>query len=189
MKLQDAIKEIQQSRSKFQIEKFVLGQHDTPEMQYYQLCIEAGGLIESIEEADLKIQKLHAEIDELRATGKKSDEIEAQIKELRIRSLETGMIGTKRELAYMEELFEQYEHYTREQIEAAQPDYWKQRLMRVGEMQMLAAQGGVNWAQLEALYQADALEIALEEMPQFQHITDKPTKLLTAKVVREKIND
>lgn len=35
-----AIAEVQQPRSRFQLERFVLGQHATLEMQYYQVCLE-----------------------------------------------------------------------------------------------------------------------------------------------------
>ena len=189
MNIQTAIKEIQQSRSRYQIEKFVVGQHDSPEMQYYQLVIEANGTTNAIAETELRIQKLKAEADELRETGKKSDSIEAQIKELSIPEFETQLIGQRRELAFMEELFSQYENYTREDIERAQPEYWRQRLMRVGEMQMLARQGGVDWAQLEALYQANLLQDAIAEMPTMAHLDGKPKTLLTAEVVKEETND
>jgi len=189
MKIQEAIKEIQQSRSRYQIEKFVVGQHDSPEMQYYQLCIEANVTANSIKETELRIEKIKAEADELRETGKKSDAIEAQIKELAVPELETQLIGQRRELAYMEELFSQYENYTREDIEQAQPEYWRNRLMRVGEMQMLARQGGVDWAHIQALYQADVLHEAMTKMPTLTHLDGKSTKLLTAQTVKEKIND
>ena len=189
MNIQTAIKEIQQSRSRYQLEKFVVGQHDSPEMQYYQLVIEANGTINSIKETELRIEKVKAEADELRETGKKSDSIEAQIKELSIPELETQLIGQRRELAFMQELFSQYENYTREDIELAQPEYWRNRLMRVGEMQMLARQGGVDWAHLQALYQADVLHEAITKMPTMSHLDGKSTQLLTARVVKEEIND
>ena len=35
-----AIAEVQQPRSRFQLERFVLGQHATDEMRYYQTVIE-----------------------------------------------------------------------------------------------------------------------------------------------------
>ena len=189
MNIQAAIKEIQQSRSRYQLEKFVIGQHDSPEMQYYQLCLEANTTMGAIQETELRIEKLKAEAEELRETGKKSDAIEAKIKELQIPNLETQLIGQRRELDFMEELFSQYPTYTREDIEKAQPDYWRQRLMRVGEMQMLARQGGVDWAQLEALYQADLLQEAITQMPTMVHLEEKPTTLLTAAVTKEKTND
>jgi hypothetical protein len=185
MNIQAAIKDIQQSRSRYQLEKFVVGQHDSPEMQYYQLVIEANGTTNSIKETELLIQKVKAEAEELRETGKKSDSIEAQIKELSIPELETQLIGQRRELAFMEELFLQYENYTREDIELAQPEYWRNRLMRVGEMQMLARQGGVDWAHLQALYQADVLHEAITKMPTMAHLDGKSNQLLTARIVEE----
>tara|TARA_R110000868_G_scaffold151151_1_gene374782 strand:- start:400 stop:981 length:582 start_codon:yes stop_codon:yes gene_type:complete len=189
MNIQNAIKDIQQSRSRYQLEKFVVGQHDSPEMQYYQLVVEANGTTNSIKETELRIEKVKAEAEELRETGKKSDSIEAQIKELSIPELETQLIGQRRELAFMEELFLQYENYTREDIELAQPEYWRNRLMRVGEMQMLARQGGVDWAHLQALYQADVLHEAITKMPTMAHLDGKSDQLLTAKIVEEKTND
>lgn len=189
MTIEQAIKEIIQSRSRYQLEKFVVGQHHSPEMQYYQLVIEAHNMIHAIKETELTIQKIKFQAQELRETGKKSDEIEAQIKELSISLLESNLIGQKRELEFMEDLFSQFENYTREQIEKAQPDYWRNRLMRVGEMQMLARQGGVDWAQLEALYQADLLPQAITEMPTMAHLEGKSNQLFTAKVLKGEIND
>jgi hypothetical protein len=170
MNIQEKINKIQQSRSKYQIEKFVIGQHHSPEMKYYQLCVETQGLISSITENELRIEKLKAEAEELISTGKKSDEIEARIKLLSVPALETQLLGSKRELAIFEELFDTFPEYTREQIEAAQQEYWETRLTRVAQLQMLSRQGGVDWAQLEAIYQTGELEKALENIPTLSHL-------------------
>jgi hypothetical protein len=170
MDLQQKINEIQQSRSKYQIEKFVLGQHHTPEMRYYQLCLETNGLINSIAEAELRIEKAKAEAEELISTGKKSDEIEARIKLLSVPALESQLAGSKRELAILEELFSASPEFTRKQIEEAQQEYWETRLTRVAQLQMLSKQGGVDWAQLEAIYQTGELEKALEHIPTLSHL-------------------
>lgn len=173
MNIKQAKKEITQSRSKYQIEKFVLGQHHSQEMQYLQLVIEADGLMNSIKEMELQIKKAKAEAEELRATGKKSDSIEAEIKELTIETLEVNVIGNKRELSYMEELFEAYPKFTRDEIEDAQKSYWETRLMRTAQFQMLARQGGVDWAQLEALQQANVIEQSFSVIPSFNYMTDE----------------
>jgi hypothetical protein len=187
MDIKDAIKEIRQSRSRYQIEKFVVGQHQSPEMQYYQLCVEMNGLINTIKETKLRIQKVQAEAEELRETGKKSDAIEAEIKEMSIEELENHILGSERELAFMQELFDQYPKYTREEIEEAQPAYWEQRLTRVAQLQMLSAQGGVDWAQLEAIYQANIMEKALEQIPTMNFVEDRPEVLIIEN--KEKKND
>jgi hypothetical protein len=178
MKIKDAIKEIRQSRSRYQIEKFVVGQHHSPEMQYYQLCVEMNGLINTIKETKLRIKKIEAKAEELRETGKKSDAIEAEIKEMSIEELENHILGSERELAFMTELFEQYPKYTREEIEEAQPAYWETRLTRVAQLQMLSAQGGVDWAQLEAIYQANIMEKALEQIPTMNFVEDRDEVLI-----------
>jgi hypothetical protein len=165
MNIQEKVKAIKQSRSKYQIEKFVIGQHHSPEMQYYQLCLEVESVFNSIAETELRIRKVKAEAEELKATGKESDAIEAEIKLLSIENLEAHLIGSKRELAIFEELFEQYPEYTREDIEEAQQEYWETRLTRVAQLQMLSRQGGVDWAQLEAVWQAGIMEKALVEIP------------------------
>ncbi len=40
MELEQAIREVQQPRSRFQIEHFVIGAHDTPEMRFHQIVLE-----------------------------------------------------------------------------------------------------------------------------------------------------
>lgn len=174
MNIEQAISEITQSRSKYQLEKFVVGQHHAPEMQYYQLCLEASTLIKAVKESELKIAKRKAEAEELRETGKKSDAIQADILELGIPSMENSLKGTKRELAFLEELFEKFPKYTRDEIEEAQQDYWETRLTRVAQLQMLSRQGGVDWAQLEAVYQAGIMQEALTAIPTFNQLEEPP---------------
>jgi len=186
MNSKEAIQEIKQNRSKFQLQKFVVGQHHTPEMQYYQLLLEIETLQEALEESELRVRKLYAEAEELRETNKKSDAIEAEMKERSAKKVEEGIIGTKRELEYLEELFEEYPKYTREEIEAAQPQYWEERLIRVAQLQYLSGvSGGIPWAQFEALYQADVLPKALDEIKTLNQLEEKPDKLLTLAVQKE----
>jgi predicted RNase H-like nuclease (RuvC/YqgF family) len=170
MDIHKAIKEIRQSRSRYQLEKFVIGQHHSPEMQYYQLTLEAAGLISTIKETELRIRKIQAECEELRETGKKSDAIEADIKELSLEDLELHLIGSRRELEHLKALFEDFPKFTREEIEAAQGDYWQTRLSRVAEMQMLSRQSGIDWAQIEAIYQTGNLPQAMLTVGSMQHL-------------------
>jgi hypothetical protein len=188
MNIKDAIKEITQNRSKYQLEKFVIGQHHTPEMQYYQLCREALVVMNSIEQTKLKIEKVKAQAEELRETGKKSDAIEAQIMELSIPSMEENLISSQRELDFMQEMFDEFPKFTRQEIEDAQQDYWETRLTRTSQLQMLSRQGGVDWAQLEAVYQAGIIEQALAEIPTMSHLST-PIALAHQEPIKEIKND
>lgn len=177
MKIEDAIKEIQQSQSKYQYEKFVIGQHDSPEMQYYQTVVEASSRIRTLKETELRLKKIEAEIEELLETGKKSDAIEAEIKKLNIEDIKLGLIGQRRELQILEDIFNEFPNYTREEIEAAQPEYWHRRLMRTAQLQLMS--GHVDWAQLEAIHQAGILPEAIEALPTMNYLENKAQQLLT----------
>ena len=57
MDIHDAIAEVQQPRSRYQLVHFVLGQHDTPEMQFYQLMLELQDMGYKLRMAQLNVRK------------------------------------------------------------------------------------------------------------------------------------
>ena len=157
-----AMAEIQQSRSNFQLEKFVVNQHETPEMQYLQTLIELQRLYYTIRSVSLDMKKAEIEISRKRATGDEVDEIEAQMKELNLEQTRVVGIGAFRELEKLLSIYDSFEHkYTREEIEAAQPEYWNKRLHRQATLEAIGgsqAQAG----HLDSLRQIGALEISPE---------------------------
>lgn len=167
---------IDQSRSRYQLERFVVGQHHTPEMQYVQLVRELHGATNALEEGMLKIELMRAEAEELRESGLRSDQIAADIKERSIEKKLLSLESTKREIAIMHEMLEAYPRYTRDQIEAGQERYWQERLVRVAQMQALA--GGVGWAHIEALWQADAIGMLSSQDPLGELMRAGPPQLM-----------
>jgi hypothetical protein len=172
-----AMAEVQQSRSEFQIEKFVVGQHDTDEMRYFQTLIELQQLYYSMKTVTLEMKKTEIEISRLRSTGDEIDEIDAQIRELSLEQTRLIGIGGFRELEVLLNIYNCFEHkYTRAEIEDAQPEYWNKRLSRQATLEAI---GGTQAqaAHLDALRQMGALEMAPEggirpvsqEMQQFAH--------------------
>lgn len=158
-----AIAEVQQPRSRFQIERFVLGQHATPEMQYYQTVLELQDMIYKYKLAQIAVKKTEAEISRLRATGDEIDELDAQEKELALVQTRFVMIGHERELAHLVDIFNSFEHkYTRDEIEATQPDYWRERLTNNAKAMLLGG-SSVNPAHIEAMEQAGVLESFIGE--------------------------
>lgn len=153
-----AIAEVQQPRSRFQLERFVLGQHATEEMQYYQTLIELQDMIYKYKLAQINVKKSEAKIAKLRATGDEVDELKAQELELGLAQTKFAMIGAEREIAHLVDIYKSFEHnYTRAEIEAAQPDYWKARLTGNANA-MLMSGGSVNPSHIEAMEQAGILE-------------------------------
>lgn len=161
-----AIAEVQQPRSRFQLERFVLGQHLTPEMQYYQTVIELQDMIYKYKLAQISVKKAEVKIAKLRKTGDELDELKAQEIELGLVQTRFTMIGAERELKELVDIWNGFEHkYTRAEIETAQPDYWQARLTNNARA-MLMGGGGVNPAHLEAMDQAGVLDSFVELVAQ-----------------------
>ena len=160
MNIREAIEEIQQPRSRYQLIHFVLGQHDTPEMQFYQLMMELQDMGYKLRMARLGVKKLEIEIARLLETGDELDAIEAEEKQVNLEQTMIVMRGAEREVAVLEDIFNSCQHYTRDEIEHAQPEYWEKRLTRQTNLQIMS--GGVQWAQLASIRQIGLLDELFE---------------------------
>lgn len=163
-KIEQAIAEVQQPRSRFQLERFVLGQHATPEMQYYQTCIELQDAIYKYKLAQINVKKSELKIARLRSTADELDELKAQEIELGLTQTSITMLGAEREMKHLIEIWDSFSHkYTRDEIEAAQPDYWQARLTNNAKA-MLMGGASVNAAHIEAMEQAGVLDSFVAEV-------------------------
>jgi hypothetical protein len=160
MNIHDAIAEIQQPRSRYQLIHFVLGQHDTPEMQFYQLMLELQDMGYKLRMAQLNVRKTEVEIARLLETGDELDALEAEEKQVGLEQTQIVMKGAQREIAILEDIFNTCQHYTRDEIEHAQPEYWQARLTRQTNLQMMS--GNVQWAQLDSMRQIGLLDDLVE---------------------------
>ena len=161
MDIDEAIAEVQQPRSRYQLVHFVIGQHDTPEMRFYQLCLELQDMGHKLRIAQLGVRKAEIEIRRLVETGDELDAIEAEEKQIGLDHTRIVMRGAEREIAILTDLFDESQKFTRAEIEHAQPEYWQARLTRQTNLQLMA--GGVGWAQLDAMRQAGLLDELVAE--------------------------
>ena len=162
--IEKAIAEVQQPRSRFQLERFVLGQHATDEMRYYQTVIELQDAIYKYKLAVINVKKSELKIAKLRATGDELDELKAQQVELGLAQTGFAMLGAEREMKHLLEIFDTFTHkYTRAEIEAAQPDYWQARLTNNARA-MLMGGSSVNASHIEAMEQAGVLDNFVAEV-------------------------
>lgn len=162
--INQAIAEVQQPRSRFQLERFVLGQHATEEMRYYQTVIELQDAIYKYKMAVLGVKKSQVKIDRLRATNDELDELKAQEVELGLAQTQFAMLGAEREMKELLAIFDSFKHkYTRAEIEAAQPDYWQARLTNNAKAMLMGGQS-VNAAHIEAMEQAGVLDSFVSEV-------------------------
>ena len=173
MDIAAAIAEVQQPRSRYQIIHFVLGQHDTPEMRFYQLMMEIQDVGYKLRIAGLGLRKGEVEIERLLATGDEIDAIEAEEKHVNLEQTRVVMLGAEREMAVLTDLFDESQKFTRDEIEHAQPEYWEARLARQTNLQLMA--GSVQWSQLDAVRQIGKLD----------ELIDAREKQLVAEMARE----
>lgn len=154
-----AMAEIQQPRSPFQLEKFVINQHSTPEMQYSQCVTEIQALYYTIKTVTLDMQIQEIKAKRLLETGDEIDALEAQKLELGLEQTRLVGIGAFRELEILLDIFESFpKKFTRQEIDNAQPEYWSNRLHKQAVLQELGgSQAGA--AHLEALTQIGAFQI------------------------------
>ena len=164
MNIADAITEIQQPRSRFQLVHFVIGQHDTPEMRYYQVCIELQDMGYKLRKAEIAGRKSQVKIARLLATGDELDALEAEEKQVDLEQTRIVMRGAEREIAILTDLFDESQKFTRDEIEHAQPEYWKARLTRQTNLQLLS--GNVDVGQLTSLHNAGLLDGLIAEREQ-----------------------
>ena len=169
MNITEAIAEIQQPRSRFQLIHFVIGQHDTPEMRFYQLCLELQDMGYKLRVAQLGVRKAEIEIARLLETGDELDALEAEEKQVGLEQTLIVMRGAEREIAVLTDLFDESQKFTRDEIEHAQPEYWEKRLTRQTNLQVMA--GNVQWGQLESMRQAGLLDEMVAEREQM--LTDQ----------------
>ena len=160
MNIAEAVAEIQQPRSRYQLIHFVIGQHDTPEMRFYQLCLELQDTGSKLRMAELAVKKARIEIARLLETGDELDAVEAEEKRVGLEQTLIVMGGAEREMAILTELFDESQKFTRDEIEHAQPEYWEKRLTRQTNLQLMS--GGVQWSQLDSLRQIGKLDALVD---------------------------
>ena len=164
MNITEAIAEIQQPRSRFQLIHFVIGQHDTPEMRFYQLCLELQDMGYKLRVAELSVRKTEVEISRLLETGDELDAIEAEEKQVGLEQTLIVMRGAEREIAVLTDLFDESQKFTRDEIEHAQPEYWQKRLTRQTNLQVMS--WNVGWAQLDSMRQIGLLDEMVSDREQ-----------------------
>lgn len=165
----EAFLEIQKPRTNFQLEKFVVGQHDLPEQQYKQTLLEIQQLIFNLKSIRLELKKTEIEIARLRATKDEIDEVDAQIKEIGQERTKLALVGAIRELKDLIEIWKKFPvKFTYQQLEQSEPDYWDKRLTRQAALEHMGSDGKIGWASLDALRQIGSLDKVIMDESQMK---------------------
>lgn len=142
------------SRTRYQLRQFVINQHDTPQMRWRQILIEAQDLAYKIRMAELDCEQKKIEIHRHLSTGDPIDAIEAERKELGLILTERTLEGARMELAWLQELAEEVGSYSADEIEANQQEYWELRLNRQAGLDRMAIEQGISASNLSSMLNA-----------------------------------
>ena len=161
MDIEQAIMEIQQPRSRFMLEKMTLGEHDTPEMRFYYCVVELNDKLHKFRKAEIGKERMEREMARLEESDEQDADLDLREKRAEYEFFMGVMAGGERELRDLFDIYEGMEHFTREQIDTNQQEYWEARMTRQTRMQIMA--GGVQWAQLDAMRQVGLLDDLVDE--------------------------
>lgn len=139
------------SRTRYELEQFVIGQHATAPMQWRQLIIEAQDMAYKIRMAELDCQKKQIEIERLLCTGDDIDAIEAERLKVNLILTERTLEGARLEFNWLQELAEEVAPHTLLEIENDQPNYWRQRLEKQAGLEQLSATQGISSSNLQSM--------------------------------------
>lgn len=171
--LEGAFLEIQQPRTGYVLNKFVVGQHDTDEQRYAQCVLEMQIKYDNIRRAKLNKRKLEIKIAELEAKHNELDQIEADIIKIDLEEQDRAMLGALREFECLYNIWQSFpKKYTRQELDANQEQYWKLRLQRQA-YQDVQSTGRIGAGNHEALRQ-----IGMAGVPELDHVREVEKKYL-----------
>jgi len=154
--LLQAFKEIQQPRTNYQLEKFVVGKYETPEQQYFHCVLELQLKYNSLRKAKIHLEKTNYLIEKYKkeeAEGNKLSEFKRREREIDKETAELAVLGALREFETLYKIWKSFDkNYTREEMDKAQPLYWQRRLTGQANRDVMAC-GRISVGNQDALRQ------------------------------------
>lgn len=175
VQLKAAFTEIQQPRTDFELKHFVVQQHDTEPQQYAQCVLEMQMKFMNVRRALITKRRINAEIEALRKTQGDLDIIacDIELKEIDLEDQELALMGALREFRALYALWKGFEkRYTRQELNAAQAEYWKKRLTRQANADIMAT-GRIGVGNIDALRL-----IGMSPVPALDHVRDVEKRAL-----------
>ena len=138
-------------RTKFQLKYFVENEHDTPQRKFLQLLNELRALRDGYVIDVLEMENIQIKIDELIATGKPADKIEALKEYYKLSGMKEQRKFRNIEIQYIVDLINELPKiYTPEEIEESEQVYWEKRLTRQSMEDMVNRVTGINQGNIRA---------------------------------------
>lgn len=132
-------------------------------MRYRQILLEAKDLLFKIKNAELQLEINKRKIDKLEASKDEVKHLKAAQLRLGLSMTQGVLESARRELDYLLELSKDYRHYTPDEIEANQEEYWELRLTRQATTDRMALEQGVTAGNLASMMNAGLVQKELTQ--------------------------
>lgn len=150
----EAVKTIQMPRTEFALRNFVVFEKDSEAQAWLQCVIEASVKITNLRHSAIDKEITKEKIKKLKEKGDRISLLKAQKHEMSLEEAEIAEIGTRRELEVLLKIFKEFGRtFTREEIDADQANYWRQRLTRQAAIDYMST-GRVGVGNMDALRMA-----------------------------------
>ena len=179
-----AFKEMPQARTDYTLKTLVIGQHDTIEQQYAHTVLELRVTYNNLQKAKINLEKFSYQVEDYKERAKinKLYEFKWREKEVDIYELECAVIGKLREFNCLYKIWQSFpKKFTRADVNANQPEYWRKRLVRQANQDLLA-NGRVGAGNQDALRQ-----IGRGVTPELDHVRDIEHRFIEGKNSNTKI--
>lgn len=154
--LADRVDAIQDPLPLYEMEHFVVGQHDTPGRQWSQAILELDNRILAVADSDIEVQIANLKIADYEKSGEPIALLEAEKVRIGLMRTERARLGTMRGIGHLLKIIGELEEihegrgWTREELDAEQEEYWHRRLARQA-LQDTIATGRVGVGNQDAL--------------------------------------
>lgn len=157
----DELREVQQSRSAFQLAHFVVARHGRVEdgagprqrlqalIELRQICINLRTLQIEMERARRALQRLEGA-----DCGSDDPDLDHELHLIRMEDMEISYAATLREYEVLASILEHLPRYSREEHDAHELQYWEQRLARQLVQNQIALNHGLDRGDVEAVHEA-----------------------------------
>ena len=153
VELLHAIKTLGQPDTDYVIDKFIVNKHETDEMRYAHCVLNIRLKYDKLRRAKIVLEKMNYQIETWKKKAKedKMYEFKWREKEIDKEGTEAAVIGALRELSVLYSIYKSFDKkYTREEINALQPEYWSKRLEQQAYDDAMA-HGRIGVGNLQAL--------------------------------------
>lgn len=162
--LADSIKAIQQPRTPWELKHFTVGQHESEPRAWAQCTLELQQKAVALKRAEIIRRQIQRRIARLEERGTEAAFDKAELLKLDLLEQELAVLGAQREAEALLEIYNSFGRtYTRDELNAAESEYWHRRLLRQATLDV-NAMGRIGVGNQDALRMAG---IAIPGQPDF----------------------